>query len=256
MIATQRQQEVLSNNIANANTPGYKADEAALRAFPEMLLQEIGTQKISTSRGLNLPQQNAVGALNTGVYVQETIPNFIQGDIRETGITTDLALVNGILPDESGSLFFTLQNEAGEVRYTRNGNFTVDGAGFLVTNQGYYVLDEAGNPIQTNGMEFQVTRDGDLQLDEGNIPLGIAYTENANEFIKEGDDLFSGEADAVPAGAAYTVQQGFLEQSNVDSLQSMTQMMESYRMFETNQRVLRAYDESLGKAVSEIGRLG
>ncbi|MFA1822473.1 flagellar hook-basal body protein [Virgibacillus oceani] len=256
MIATQRQQEALSNNIANANTPGYKADQATLRAFPEMLLHEIGTRNVPTSRGLNMPMHNPVGALNTGVYVQETIPNFMQGDMRETGISTDLALINGEMPDEAGSLFFTVQNEAGEPRYTRNGNFTVDGAGFLVTNQGYYVLDEAGDPIQTNGMEFQVTRDGDLQLEGGNVPLGIAYTENANQLIKEGDDLFSGEAAAVPAGATYTIQQGFLEQSNVDSMQSMTQMMESYRMFETNQRVLRAYDESLGKAVSEIGRLG
>jgi len=256
MIATQRQQEALSNNIANANTPGYKADQSALRAFPEMLLHEIGSTRIPTSRGLNIPQQNPVGALNTGVYVQETVPNFVQGDMRETEITTDMALINGELPDETGNLFFTVQNEEGEPRYTRNGNFTVDGAGFLVTNQGYYVLDEAGNPVQTNGMEFQMTRDGDLQLEGGEIPLGIAYTANANELIKEGDDLFSGEADAVPAGATFTIQQGFLEQSNVDSLNSMTQMMESYRMFETNQRVLRAYDESLGKAVSEIGRLG
>lgn len=256
MIATQRQQEALSNNIANANTPGYKADQATLRAFPEMLLHEIGSKNVPTSQGLNIPQQNQVGALNTGVYVQETVPNFIQGDMRETGIATDLALINGALPDETGSLFFTVQNEAGEVRYTRNGNFTVDGAGFLVTNQGYYVLDDAGNPIQTNGMDFQADRDGVLQLDGGAIPLGIAYTDDANGLVKEGDDLFSGEADAVPAGTTYTIQQGFLEQSNVDSLQSMTQMMESYRMFETNQRVLRAYDESLEKAVSEIGRLG
>jgi flagellar basal-body rod protein FlgG len=256
MIAQQRQQEALSNNIANANTPGYKADQGTLRAFPEMLLHEIGNRNLPVSRGLNMPRQNPVGALNTGVYVQETVPDFNQGDMRETGITTDLALVDGLLPDEAGRLFFTVQNEAGEVRYTRNGNFTVDGAGALVTNQGYYVLDEAGNPIQTNGMEFQVSRDGVLQLDGENMTLGIAYTDNPDQLIKEGDDLFSGEAGAVPAGAMYTVEQGFLEQSNVNAMQSMSQMMESYRMFETNQRVLRAYDESLGKAVSEIGRLG
>lgn len=256
MIAQQRQQEALSNNIANANTPGYKADQAALRAFPEMLLQQMGSKNVPTINGLNLPTQHPIGSLNTGVYVQENVPNFIQGDIRETGMTTDLALVNGVLPDETGSLFFTVQNEAGEARYTRNGNFTVDGQGFLVTNDGYYVLDQAGNAIQTDGMEFTVTSDGTLQTNGQNIPLGIAYTANANELAKEGNGLFSGEAGDVPAGTTFTLQQGFLERSNVDSLQSMTQMMESYRMFETNQRVLKAYDESMGKAVSEIGRLG
>ncbi|SEP74072.1 flagellar basal-body rod protein FlgG [Virgibacillus subterraneus] len=256
MLSQQRAQEALSNNIANANTPGYKADQPTLRAFPEMLMQQMGEKKIPTTHGLNLPVQHPIGSMNSGVYVQEDVPNFKQGDIRETGIGTDLALVNGQLPDETGSLFFTVQNEDGEERFTRNGNFTVDGEGFLTTNQGYYVLDQAGNPIQTNGMEFDVTKEGELQVNGQTIPLGIAYTANANDFAKEGNGLFNGEAGAVPVGATFSVQQGALERSNVNALQSMTQMMESYRMFETNQRVLKAYDESMGKAVSEIGRLG
>ncbi|MFD2629376.1 flagellar hook-basal body protein [Oceanobacillus kapialis] len=255
MIAQQRTQEALSNNIANANTPGYKADQTSLKAFPEMLMQQMGGKTIPTSNSLNLPIQNPIGSLNTGVYVQEAAPNFMQGDLRETSIPTDMALVNGTLPDEAGALLFSVQNEEGDVRYTRNGNFTVDGQGYLVTNQGYYVLDEAGNPIQTDGMEFSVSEDGIVQTNAGNYGLGIAYTADANGMEKEGNGLFNGEAGAVPAGATYNVQQGFLERSNVDSLQSMTRMMESYRLFETNQRVLKAYDESLGKAVSEIGRL-
>ncbi|MFD1036829.1 flagellar hook-basal body protein [Virgibacillus byunsanensis] len=256
MMTQQRQQEALSNNIANANTPGYKADQTTMRAFPEMLMHQMGSSNIPTQNGLNLPTQNPIGSLNTGVYVHETVPNHVQGSVRDTGISTDMALVNGTIPDETGSLFFTVQNAEGEARYTRNGNFTVDGDGFLVTTQGYYVLDDAGNPVQTNGMEFDVTPDGLLQVEGETTPLGIAYTENANELAKEGDGLFSGDAGALPEGTTFTIQQGFLEQSNVDSLQSMTQMMESYRMFETNQRVLKAYDESMGKAVSEIGRLG
>lgn len=258
MIAQQRQQEALSNNIANANTPGYKADQTAIRAFPEMLLHEMGSSKhIPTSQGgLNFPVQNTIGSINTGVYVQETVPNFAQGDIRETGTTTDLAIVDGNVPDEAGMLLFAVQNEAGEDRYTRNGNFTVDGQGFLVTNHGYYVLDDAGNPIQTNGMEFTVTPEGMLQTPEQQVALGVAYTADANTLTKEGNDLLAGETVAVPAGATYSIQQGFLEQSNVNTLQTMTDMMSAYRMFETNQRVLRAYDESLGKAVSEIGRIG
>lgn len=256
MIAQQRQQEALSNNIANANTPGYKADRAALRAFPEMLLQQLGNHKVPATRELNLPVRQPIGALNTGVYVQETIPDFGQGDLRETGMTMDLALVNGALPDETGNLFFSVQNDAGEIRYTRNGNFTVDGQGFLVTNHGFYVLDQAGNPIETGGQEFTVTPDGFLQTETGNVRLGIAYTENADELTKEGNGLFNGEADILPLEVTFQIEQGFLEQSNVDSLQSMTQMMEAYRMFETNQKVLKAYDESMGKAVSEIARLG
>lgn len=256
MIAQQRHQEFLSNNIANANTPGYKADQASLRSFPEMLLQQSGKKTIPTVNNINLPLNHTIGPINTGAYVQEGTPNFAQGDIRETGISSDLALINRAIPDETGSFFFTVQDEQGEARLTRNGNFTVDAEGFLVTNQGYYVLDNNGNSIQTNGMEFNVNENGILQTEFQAFQLGISYVADANTLTKEGNDLFQGEADALPVDANFVIQQGVLEQSNVDSLQSMTQMMESYRLFETNQRVLRAYDESMGKAVNEVGRLG
>lgn len=256
MIANQRYQEALSNNISNADTPGYKADQATLRSFPELLLRQTGGKHIPTIKGLNKQTRRPIGSINTGVYVQEMIPNFMQGDLKETGVGTDLALVHGNLPDEAGSLFFTVQNENGEIRLTRNGNFTVDPEGYLATNQGYYVLDQAGNPIQTFGMEFNVTTDGMIQIGDQNIPLGISYTANANELVKEGDGLYSGQVNPMPANAQFTVQQGFIERSTVDTLQTMTDMMQAYRMFETNQRVLRAYDESMGKAVNEIGKLG
>ncbi len=257
MLTQQRAQETLANNIANMNTPGYKADQTAIRSFPEMLIQEMRTNKIPTTRGLKLPVQEPIGSIHTGVYVQETIPNFSQGDIRETGLMTDIALVQGNMPDETGALFFGVQNEAGEERLTRNGNFTVDGQGYLVTNQGYYVLDAAGNPIQTNGMDFTVTPEGIVQTADGQaVPLRIRYVADANELTKEGNDLYNGDGVPVPAGATYNIRQGYLERSNVDALQTMTDMMTAYRMFETNQRVLRAYDESLGKAVNEIGKLG
>jgi len=256
MIAMQRNQEALANNIANANTPGYKADQAALRAFPELLLQEMGSKKLPVTRDVNLPVQQPIGSINTGVYVQEMVPDFEQGDVRQTDITTDMALINGNLPDETGGLFFTVQNEDGDRSLTRNGNFTVDGQGYLVTNQGYYVLDQAGNPIQTNGMEFTVSENGVVEAGGQAFELGIAYVPNVNELTKEGNNLYNGEAGDLPAGATYTVKQGFLEQSNVDALQTMTDMMNTYRLFETNQKALRAYDESMGKAVNEIGRIG
>ncbi|WP_042143809.1 flagellar hook-basal body protein [Paucisalibacillus sp. EB02] len=256
MLSMQRQQEALANNIANANTPGYKADQATLRSFPEMLLYQMGSQTVPTKNPKNLPVQNPIGSINTGVYVQEYVPDYVQGALKETGVSTDLTLIDGIFPDETGSIFFTVQNENGEQRYTRNGNFTVDGQGFLTTTEGYYVLNQAGNPIQTGGMEFTVTPEGQLQLGAQNVQLGIAYANDANQLEKEGNGLFNGEVGPVPAGVTYTVQQGFLEQSNVNAVQTMTQMMESYRSFEMNQRVLKAYDESLGKAVTEIGRIG
>src|SRR5690625_5100978 len=260
MIAQQRHQESLSNNIANANTPGYKADQATLRSFPEMLLRQMGTKTIPTTKGLQLKENNGIGSLTTGVYAQESIPNFEQGPIRETGIPTDFAIVDGNKPEETGGIFFTVQNEAGETRYTRNGHFTVDGEGFLTTNGGLYVLDQAGNPIQTNNLDFTVTTDGIVQVNGANIPLGIVYVSDVNDLVKEGHDLLRLEAGAAEApaqaGAGFTLLQHTLEGSNVNPMQSMTDMIVAYRSFEQNQRVLKAYDESMGKAVNEIARLG
>src|SRR5699024_65294 len=255
MIAQQRYQEALSNNIANANTPGYKADQSTLRSFPEMLMEQTGSKNIPTTQGLNMPVNRTVGPINTGVYVQEMVPNFVQGDLRETGISTDIALINGTFPDEMGNIFFTVQDENGDVRLTRNGNFNVDEQGYLVISQGYYLLDQNEDPIHIGGSEFIISEDGVLLAGADETTLGISYVANANELEKEGNGLFNGEAEDVPADATYEIQQGFLERSNVDSMQMMTQMMGSYRMFETNQKVLKAYDESMGKAVTEIGRL-
>jgi len=257
MITQQRQQEALSNNIANANTPGYKADQTAIRAFPELLIQQSGGDTIPTTQGgFNIPLSRQLGGMNTGVYVQETIPHFAQGDINESGLPTDVAIQQGNVPDENGAIFFVVQNEDGDVRYTRNGNFTIDAEGFLVTNQGYYVLDEDGNNIQTDGTIETITPEGIIPTAGGDVILGMQYAADATTLTTEGNDLFEGDAEAVPADADYVLHQGALEQSNVNTEQAMTDMMNAYRLFESNQRVLRVYDESLGKAVTEVGRLG
>lgn len=255
MLAQQRVQEALSNNMTNANTPGFKADRSSVRAFPEMLLQEMSSTKSPLKNGTRNAVRQPVGGLNTGVYVQEMTPNFTQGDIKETGLQTDVAIINGQVPDENGNLFFVVENGTGEALFTRNGNFTVDAAGYLVTNQGYYVLDQAGNRIQTNGMDYTVDDGGNLSVDGRTTMLGIRYAPDANLLVKQGNDLYQGQTQPLPQGAEFSVMQGALERSNVDPLDTMTQMMQAYRTFEMNQRVLKAYDDSMGKAVNEVGRV-
>lgn len=262
MTTQQRRQDTLSNNIANAQTPGFKQDEAAVRAFPELLIKRMGQENLPTTRQFSVPHDQNIGSINTGVYVQETIADHQQGGLQETGMTTDMALVNGIIPDEMGSIFFTVQNAAGEERYTRNGNFTIDGEGFLTTNQGYYVLDQAGEPIFTDGQSFSVTSEGIVEVGDQAIPLNIAYTANVNDLIKDDEDLFTLTDEAGEmvdarglAGLSFSVEHRFLETSNVDQVQTMTNMMQAYRLFETNQQVLRAYDQSMDIAVNQIARL-
>ncbi|NIK11834.1 flagellar hook-basal body protein [Alkalibacillus almallahensis] len=261
MMANQRHQDSLSNNMSNALTPGFKQDRSTFRAFPEMLIQNVESRDVPTENGLQLPFQNTVGTINSGVYMQEDVPLQTQGDIRQTGLSTDLAIQNGDMPDENGSVFFEVQNEDGDVRFTRNGNFTVDGEGFLTTNQGHYVLDEDGDTIQTGTDQFEVTEDGEVISPFDNTLIGMAYHENTNDFVKEGDNLFANEGDvaAVDARAAdgvgFQIQQNHLEESNVDEQQVMADMTRAHRMFDMNQQVVKTFDTSMELAANQIGRL-
>ncbi|WP_153126317.1 flagellar hook-basal body protein [Peribacillus tepidiphilus] len=268
MIAQQRRTEMLTNNLSNANTPGFKADQSSVRAFPEMLLRRMDQVTVPTQKKLNLPFNPVVGGLNTGVYMQEAIPAFRQGDIIATDKKTDIALVDLQIPvneenGKRGTVFFTVMNANGEERYTRNGNFTLDQQGFLTTSSGYYVLDDQGNRIQLNSDQFVVDENGIIL--ENNQPvarLSVAYADNPYRLIKEGDGLYRTE-DGQPlanafnnANVQFKLQQGYIEQSNVDTARTMTDMLTAYRAFEANQKVLQAYDKSLEKTVNEIGRIG
>ena len=115
MFAQQRRTEMLTNNMSNANTPGFKTDQSAMKAFPEMLLQRFDKERIPTENGLTLPFNKEIGTINTGVYMQEAIPKFIQGDLRDTGRKTDVALLDITMP-ENGSVFFAVAGTDGSDR--------------------------------------------------------------------------------------------------------------------------------------------
>ena len=270
MIAQQRRTEMLTNNMSNANTPGYKADQSSLRSFPEMLLSRLENKKVATMNGLTLPTSNVVGAVNTGVYVQEIASSFSQGTLQETGNSTDFALTDISMPvnvenGRRGTVFFAVGRPGGEMVYTRNGNFTVDQEGFLTVSNGNYVLDVNGNGIQVGNDQFTIDETGAIRLDGGDYVtnIGIAYAENPLALEKGPDSFYSYLEDgglpmlnneAIP-GVQYSLQQGFVEGSNVDTSQAMTEMLTAYRAFEANQKILQAYDKSLEKAVTEIGRV-
>lgn len=255
MISGQRRQEMLTNNLTNANTPGYKADRASLRTFPNMLLANLSAQETNPAYQVN-------NELATGVYLQETIPHFAQGDIIETGKTTDVALLEGAVPD-GGVLLFAVETEDG-LRYTRNGNFTIDHEGTLVTMQGYRVLDSNGEAITSLvNDDFVIRTDGSLVQDEEMIAqLNVVLANEANLLVKEGNGLFRYDGDEAGIASVvgndeviYRVQQKFLERSNVNVEQTMVDMLQAYRTFEINQKVVQAYDQSLEKTVNDIGRL-
>lgn len=262
MIAQQRRTEMLSNNIANASTPGYKAEQSSIRAFPEMFMSRLDSMRIPTEKGLNFKGLAPVGPLSTAVYMQETLPQFAQGQLRETELKTDVALIDGPMDVNeetgvAGTVFFTLEGPNGDPQYTRNGNFIVNAEGVLTNPSGLYVLDTAGNRIELPSDDMRITQggvvfSGDVQV----ATLGIAYAEEPDTLVKRDNGLFNtADGQALPAGGNYSMQQGYLEESNVDAARTMTDMMTAYRAFEANQKVLQAYDRSMEKAVNEVGRV-
>ncbi|KAB7671813.1 flagellar hook-basal body protein [Bacillus sp. B1-b2] len=260
MIAQQRKTEMLSNNMANSTTPGFKADQSSIRSFPELLQQRIG-EKAGVIEG-----KSNIGALSTGVYMQETTPLFTQGDINQTDLKTDLALVNINVPgnetNQGGSLFYTIQNANGDVRYSRNGNFTLDGQGYLTAGSGLYVLDQNNNPIQLSDENFTVSSGGVITGSAGEVyQLGIGYSDSPEDLVKEGDGLYRAPEGTVLQNAlengevSFQIKQGFIENSNVDTARTMTDMMTAYRAFEANQKMLQAYDKSMEQAANQIGKV-
>lgn len=267
MLSQQRRTEMFTNNMANANTPGFKAEQASMRSFPEMLLKRYDQQGIPTENGFSVTAGSTVGAINTGVYMQEALPKFIQGDLQATEQRTDLALVDVLMPPNaesgvSGSVFYAVRGTDGTTKYTRNGDFTLDHQGYMTTSSGQYVLSDTGQPIQLSSDQFTVSETGYITGANGETArIGVGYTDNPARLIKEGDGLYRTE-DGAALGSAYDqggiqfkLQQGYLERSNVDVSRTMTEMLTAYRAFEANQKVLQAYDSSMQKAVNEIGKL-
>ncbi|MFS0888018.1 flagellar hook-basal body protein [Peribacillus frigoritolerans] len=268
MLAQQRRTELLTNNMSNSNTTGYKADQLSVRSFPEMLISSMGGETVPTERKLGMSSFSQVGGLSTGVYVQEANPLFTQGTLEETQLDTDISLVDENLPineetGRQGSVFFTVQDGDGAIRYTRNGSFTLDGQDYLTTPSGHYVLNENNEKIQLDSDRFTVAENGVIL--EGNVQtarLGICYSDDPSlQLMKDGEGLYKAVNDGdlpsayAAADVGFSTKQGFLEGSNVDQSRTMTEMMSAYRSFEASQKVLQAYDKSLDKAVNEVGRL-
>jgi flagellar basal-body rod protein FlgF len=261
MSAQMARQQTITNNLANVNTPGFKQDLTALRSFPNVLLEQMGGQGSGTS----------IGGLSTGVYAQENMTDFSIGTPKTTNQPTDIALVGQNLPlnpttnQPQGALFFTVKQPDGEIRYTRNGSFSIDGLNRLVTAEGNFVLNQNGQPITLQSNSFTVESDGSIiQNGKKTATLGMAYSSNPNKQLeKDGEGLYktSGTAARLPmaqatTGVSFQLKQGALEQSNVQLDSAMTDLMTAYRSFQANQQVLKAYDSTLDLAANKVGVVG
>lgn len=268
MLAQQRRTEMLSNNIANANTSGYKEDKGSIRAFPEMLLSRMESDSFATQNGTrSFTNQNFIGSLHTGAYLQEMKPLFTQGNLKTTNQPTDNALIEADVPvneetNEKAALFYAVQLPDGEIRYSKSSTFSLNENNEL-TIHGNPVLSTDGQPIAAASEDFQISEDGIVSENGQNLGrIDVRMSLDTRVLARDGNDLYRTEDNQeLPSvvgnpEAAYSIKQGVSELSNVDVSRAYTEMTTAYRTFEANQKVIQAYDKSMDKAVNEIGRIG
>ena len=216
MLAEMVRQDQIANDLANSSTPGYKPDRATQRSFDQILLQ-------------NTMSGQTVGNIGFGVQIDSIETDMSPGALRLTGDPLDFGI--------DGEGFFAVQTPQG-VRYTRNGQFSVNAEGFLVNSMGFQVLSPNGAPIRA-------PRTG--AVDPADV--GVFDVPNAR---KEGESLFTGAAGGQATGR---VRAGTLEGSGAEPSRSMVDMIASFRAFEAGQRVIRTIDDTLQRAAGQVGAL-
>ena len=226
LAAAEARQQVLAHNIANTDTPGYKADDVTAESF-EKIFSEI------------YPANPGTGAVSAGRRF-----DLGQGGLTETGAPLDLAL--------DGQGFFVLTGPQSPL-YTRAGRFSRDADGMLRSPDGLAVQGENGAPIIARGADVRVAADGTVTSDgavAGRLRL-VAFDQSA--LVRAGTTTFS--ATAAPAPAQARVVSGALENSNVDPTAVMTMMTMLMRAFEAGRQAVQLQNETLGAAVNQVGSL-
>ncbi|MBN8217345.1 MAG: flagellar basal-body rod protein FlgF [Spirochaetes bacterium] len=272
MNARLSQMDVVANNLANVNTPSYKEDLALFKAFPEMLLQRQDDDGVIKFPLGSIDKRPVVGRLGTGVEVNEVYTQFTQGNLQQTENAFDLAL--------DGPGFFAIQTPEGE-RYTRNGSFTVDRSGILMTKDGFPVLGENGVlHVKHNNLvisergevvvnqRFQEPPGRPVQMSENAFDQGekidrlkIVQFPRERYLQKVGSSLYrdtepTGGPQAAAGEKAPKVQQGFLESSNVNVVREMVHMIEVQRSYEASQKAVTTHDGALDKLINQMAVVG
>lgn len=232
-ITAMKRMDIISNNLANANTPGFKKDRML---FESMLNGSVTPPLVPEGRTADPILQK------DNVFI-----DYAAGPVSQTGNTFDLAI--------DGDGFFAVTTPDGPA-YTRQGNFRLSADGTLVTVDGYPVLGQNG-PLKLSGGKVEIDAKGGVSVD-GTAAGAIRLVDfpAPYQMTKTGRALFvPNDPEATPQASKAELRQGHLEGSNVESISEMVQLIETNRYFEACQRVVRGYDDMAAKAVSELGRL-
>ena len=233
--ATADMLDVLSNNLANVNTTGFKSDETFLRIYNHAVSAQ-GAGPLDS-------------AINDSSVVRGSLSNFAPGTIKTTGNELDVAI--------EGKGFLVVQGPAG-LYYTRNGNLHVNGEGGLVTSEGLPVLGEGG-PIQLPAGRISITASGEIEADGKSVDtLKLVDFKDRGALEKVGNSLFRSrgpEAVELESGEK-VIRQGCLEQSNVNPVKQMMLMIDVMRQFESLQKTIFTLMNTINeRSINQVGRI-
>lgn len=247
MLNEQNRMDIMTNNLANASTVGFKKEGSTSQSFDDILTVKIR----DTSVGIN--NVNPIGIKNPGVKIGENYTDYSQGSFRITGNTYDLAL--------SGNGFFAIEftNKAGETstKYTRAGQFTLNKDGYLVTQEGDYVLDTQNRRIQLNTLiDSAITSDGTISQNGVDVAkIQVVDFANYDYLEKYGETYFEPLEGAEITTSDAAVNSGYLEMANVQIVSEMVNLISITRAYESNQKIIQTYDNTLDIAANQLGKI-
>jgi len=233
MTPLMQKQDQIANNLANINTTGFKQSNLFTKTYQKYLAND---------------QQQPFAQME--MKTDEVFVDYSEGPMKHTGSTLDLAI--------HGSGFFSVMTADGE-QVTRNGNFSINTEGLLVTSDGSRVMSNDGYLRLDRNVPVTVTDKGEVtQNGETKGFLKIVDFEKPYKMIRSGDSRMKPADPETKARASsgFAVNQGYLEGSNVSIVKNMVEMISAYRSFEADQKALQAQDQTLDKAVNQVGRVG
>lgn len=246
MINQQKRLDVLTNNLANSATSGFKKEGTVSQSFDHVYAVKI---KDASENYLN----RRIGSVSLGAKIGEVYTDYSQGSFQITDNTFDFAL------EGNGFFGISFTNKAGEtsVKYTRDGAFTLTKEGMLVTKDGDFVLDANGNTIRLDtDAEIKVNSLGQIyQNDTLAATLGVFDFADYNYLEKYGENMLQPVEGAQMQAATAKVHQGYLEASNVNVVSEMVEMINITRAYETNQKIIQTIDDTLDKVVNQVGKI-
>ena len=242
----QQKMDVISNNMANAATTGYKKEGTTAQAFDTMLMYKI--KDMSTAADADLS-----GKANLGVKIGETYTDHSQGAFKLTSNPYDLAL--------SGNGFFCVQftDKAGNTstKYTRDGSFTLKDDGYLTTKNGDYVLDANGSRIRLDTLHEAAIDQKGYITQNGRIVAQIGLQDFADyNYLKHyGENYYEPVEGATYTTSTAQMFEGYLEASNVQVVSEMVSLISVTRAYESNQKMMQTIDRTLEIDSTQLGRV-